>query len=60
MDPSAEERLAEKIAVIARLRSYLAVMQQDKRMRVMANILLGEIDRAEREEAARTERGERR
>jgi hypothetical protein len=47
-------QLDEKRAVIARIREYCTVMTTDRRMRVMGSILLGEIDRIEREEAERT------
>ena len=47
-------------AVLARVKEYVGVMKQDKRMRVMAGILLDHVARIEREEAERTARGERR
>lgn len=57
--PTAEQLLAEKIAVIARIRQYAEVMTTDKRMKVLGQILLREIERIEKEEAERTARGER-
>lgn len=50
MDPAESE---QKAAVLDRLKAYIRVMESDKRMRVMARILLDEIDRLEKEEAAR-------
>ena len=43
-------------AVIERIKEYIAVMKQDKRMRVMAQILLDHVARIEKEEAERTQR----
>lgn len=59
MEPSAEHLAAEKGAVVHRIKSYIGVMRQDKRMRTMAEILLREIERIEQEEAAKTARRER-
>lgn len=44
----------ERGAVIERTRAYFAVMKTDKRMRVMAEIVEREIERYEKEEAARS------
>lgn len=46
--------LAEKTAVVQRIKEYVGVWTQDKRMRVMGEIVLREIERIEREEAARS------
>lgn len=43
----------EKAAVIERIKAYVAPWRTDKRMKVMGEILLREIERAETEEAAR-------
>ena len=60
VEPTDAERVAELEAVVQRVKSYISVMTHDKRMRVMADILLREIDRIEEEEAAKTARGGRR
>lgn len=46
-------RYEEKRRVIARIREYVEPWRRDKRMKVMGEILLREIDRIEREEAER-------
>lgn len=51
--------LAEKEAVIARIKAYVAPWKTDKRMRIMGGIFLREIDSIEKEEAERTAKGER-
>jgi len=48
----------EKAAVIERIKAYLEPWKNDKRMRVMGEILLKEIARVEQEEAERS--GDRR
>jgi len=48
-----EAKLREKEAVIARIKAYLEVGLQDKRMRIWCKILLDEIARIEREEEAK-------
>lgn len=43
----------EKKAVIERIKAYVEPWKRDRRMRVMGEILLGEIARIEKEEAER-------
>lgn len=43
----------EKKAVIERIKAYMEPWKRDRRMRVMGEILLGEIARIEKEEAER-------
>lgn len=45
--------LAQKQAVIDRIKAHVGLWKQDKRMRIMGEILLADIERIEREEAAR-------
>lgn len=52
-------KLAEKEAVIARVKAYLEVGLQDKRMRIWTKILLDEVARIEREEREKTQSGGR-
>lgn len=54
--PSAHEELR---AVVARIKEYVGVTGQDERMRGMAGILLGHIDRLEKEDAEKTRSGAR-
>jgi hypothetical protein len=56
----AQALAAEKEAVIARIKAYLEPWQRDKRMKVMGEILMREIERIEQEEAEKTARGLRR
>lgn len=58
--PTPEELLAEKDTVIARIKAYVQVGMQDKRMAVASRIVLDAIARIEREEAQRTAEGARR
>ena len=50
------ERTLELEAVIARIREYVEPWKRDKRMKILGEMLLREIDRIEAEEAARTQR----
>lgn len=50
--------LAEKEAVLRRLREYFGVMQRDKRMKVMGEILMRELARIEEEEREKAGRPE--
>lgn len=43
----------EKKAVVERIKAYVEPWKRDRRMRVMGEILLGEIARIEKEEAER-------
>ncbi|HUR69495.1 MAG TPA: hypothetical protein VM370_09640 [Candidatus Thermoplasmatota archaeon] len=46
----------ERAAVIARIKGYVGLWQHDRRMKVMGEILLGEIARIEKDEADRSQR----
>lgn len=54
-----QSALAEKEAIIARIKAYIAPWKTDKRMRIMGEIFLREIDRIEKEEAERSASGGR-
>jgi hypothetical protein len=49
-------RYEEKVAVIERIKAYIAPWMTDKRMKIMGQIMLREIERYEKEEAEKTER----
>lgn len=50
------EQREEKAAVIARIKQYVEPWKNDKRMRIMGQIFLREIERIETEEAEKTQR----
>lgn len=53
------EKCEEQQAVLDRVKEMLALWRQDKRMKLMGEILLGDIARFEKEEAERTAQGAR-
>lgn len=53
----ASEPACEHEAVVARIKSYVGLWLQDRRMKVSGEILLKEIARYEREEAEKRRRG---
>ena len=57
--PDLAAALAEKEAVLTRIKEHFGVWTRDRRMRIMGEMILRDIERFEREEAEKTRRGDR-